>query len=238
MLRRLLSSCRDVDGNNRLTAHTGLWLLLLGLIEAGTLLVGLQATLPVHIFVGLALVPPVLLKLASTGWRFLRYYAGDPDYRAAGPPQLGMRLLAPLLVGLTVAVLATGIGMGVLNGQARQAARQAHGPVAVAWLSVVGVHVLVYLRRAFRHTRGELRPDVTAAAARMRRRLALGSVAAGVLLALALVPVQRDWSHLHHHHRHDDDVRTGAATARGHAATSRLSIRPHARAGEGRAAAS
>jgi hypothetical protein len=33
----------------------------------------LRSYLPVHIFLGLLLLPPVALKLASTGWRFLRY---------------------------------------------------------------------------------------------------------------------------------------------------------------------
>ena len=52
-----------------------------------------------HMFIGLVLIPPVLLKLGSTGYRFVRYYAGAPAYREKGPPRPLLRLLAPVLVG-------------------------------------------------------------------------------------------------------------------------------------------
>ena len=58
--------------NKRLTASTGLVLLVLLAVETLTTL-ALRTYLPVHIFLGLLLVPPVTLKLATTGWRFLRY---------------------------------------------------------------------------------------------------------------------------------------------------------------------
>jgi hypothetical protein len=57
----------------------------------------LRSYLPVHIFLGLLLLPPVALKLASTGWRFLRYYSRNAAYRHEGPPRLLLRTLAPLL---------------------------------------------------------------------------------------------------------------------------------------------
>ena len=41
-----------------------------------------------HMFIGMVLIPPVLLKLASTGYRFVRYYTGSQAYRAKGPPPL------------------------------------------------------------------------------------------------------------------------------------------------------
>jgi hypothetical protein len=52
-----------------------------------------------HMLLGLALIPPVLLKRASTGYRLLRYYTGSRAYTAKGPPRLPLRLLAPVLVG-------------------------------------------------------------------------------------------------------------------------------------------
>ena len=54
-------------------------------------------------------MPPVLLKLGGVGYRFARYYVGDPRYRAGGPPELVMRLLGPVLAVLTVTLFATGI---------------------------------------------------------------------------------------------------------------------------------
>ena len=58
------------DGNERLTAGVGLVLLVLAIVEVATVVFGLHSHLSLHVFVGLVLIPPVLLKLASTGWRF------------------------------------------------------------------------------------------------------------------------------------------------------------------------
>ena len=91
-------------GNERLTATTAAILLVLLAIEGVTIL-SIRQLLSLHIIVGLLVIPPVLLKLASTGYRFLRYYAGDRDYVAKGPPHLLMRLLAPLLIVSTLTVL-------------------------------------------------------------------------------------------------------------------------------------
>ena len=52
------------------------------------------------------LIPPVALKLASTGYRFWHYYRGSPAYVLRGPPHLLLRLLAPLVVVSTLAVFA------------------------------------------------------------------------------------------------------------------------------------
>lgn len=81
-------------GNERLTSTTGLVLLVLLAVETLTTL-ALRTYLPVHIFLGLLLLPPVALKLASTGWRFARYYTRNEAYRLEGPPRPLLRLLAP-----------------------------------------------------------------------------------------------------------------------------------------------
>ena len=49
-------------------------------------------------FIGLMLIAPLALKLASTGYRLARYYGRRAAYREKGPPALPMRLLAPVLV--------------------------------------------------------------------------------------------------------------------------------------------
>ena len=59
-------------------------LVLLGIETLTTL--ALHSYLPEHIFLGLLLIPPVALKLASTGWRFVRYYTNSRPYRLEGPP--------------------------------------------------------------------------------------------------------------------------------------------------------
>ncbi len=48
--------------------------------------------------------------------------------------------------------------MGILHGHALQIARRLHGPSSVIWLVLIGVHVLVYLKRALTNSREDLRP--------------------------------------------------------------------------------
>ena len=76
--------------NERLTATNGVVLFVLLLIEGVTILF-LRPLLPVHIFVGMLLIPPVALKLATTGYRMLRYYTGHTAYVDRGPPHILMR---------------------------------------------------------------------------------------------------------------------------------------------------
>jgi len=66
--------------------------------------------LTVHAFVGMLLIPIVGLKMASTGWRALRYYAGGREYVRRGPSHLLLRtIVAPVVVVSTIALLATGV---------------------------------------------------------------------------------------------------------------------------------
>src|ERR1700759_5412110 len=67
-------------GNALLTAWTGLVLLALALAELVTL-VDVHGLISWHVAVGALLVPPAVLKTASTGWRMARYYLGDASYR-------------------------------------------------------------------------------------------------------------------------------------------------------------
>src|SRR4051812_49572720 len=74
-------------GNARLTAWTGLILLVLFGAELVTLL-DVRGLITWHAVIGVVLVPPALLKTATTGWRIVRYYTGNRGYRTAGPPPM------------------------------------------------------------------------------------------------------------------------------------------------------
>lgn len=126
-------------------------LLVLLAVEGGTLL-ALGRMLGVHILVGTLVVPAVLLKSATTGWRMVRYYAGDQDYVKAGPPPLVLRLLGPLVVVTSLAVLGTGLALIAMGPDGL---RPLGGPVSahvsmvtlhqvsfVAWFAVMALHVL------------------------------------------------------------------------------------------------
>ncbi len=97
-------------GNARLTAWTGLVLLVLLLAELVTLL-DVRGLITWHVAVGVLLIPPALLKTGSTGWRIIRYYTGSRPYRHAGPPPLLLRVLGPLVVLFTLAVLGSGVAL-------------------------------------------------------------------------------------------------------------------------------
>jgi hypothetical protein len=94
-----------VAANARLTATNAAVLLVL-LAAEGVTILRVRELLTPHVFIGMVLIPPVLLKVASTGWRFARYYRGVPAYRRKGPPPLLLRLLGPAVVILTVAASA------------------------------------------------------------------------------------------------------------------------------------
>ena len=55
-----------VDGNERLTAGAAVVLFVLLAVE-GVTIVFLRPLFSVHVFVGMLLIPPVALKLGSTG---------------------------------------------------------------------------------------------------------------------------------------------------------------------------
>ena len=184
------------DGNERLTATNGLVLIVLSAAEILTLLLGLGSTLSWHVAIGLALIPPVALKLGSTGWRFMRYYTRNADYRAKGAPQIVMRMLAPLFVLFTVVLFGSGVAMGFLHGGALQWARRLHGPASVGWMILLGLHVLVYLRRALNES---FTRDVGV------RLVVAAALAAGLVVGLATIPDQHPWLHAHHHERDGRD---------------------------------
>jgi hypothetical protein len=148
-------------GNARLTAWTGMVLLALLGVE-GVTLVDVRGLITWHIVVGSLLVPPALLKTASTGWRMVRYYAGSRDYRVAGPPPLLLRLLAPLVVASTLALLATGIVVGVVGPDSARAPFWGtpasllflHQASFAVWVGATSLHVLGRLVPAARIVRG------------------------------------------------------------------------------------
>jgi hypothetical protein len=194
------------DGNERLTSSTGLVLLVLLAAETLTTL-ALNTYLNLHLFLGLLLLPPVALKLASTGWRFARYYTRNEHYVLAGPPRLVLRMLAPLLVASTLALFGTGVAMIVVGHRGGQL-RTLHTYSFVAWGVVIGVHVLAYLTRVLRDGPMDWRRNAVdvVAGVRSRRAVLVGSLLAGVVLAVGTLPAQRTVLH-HGGHRHHESHR-------------------------------
>jgi len=172
-----------VEADRRLVALAAGALLVL-LATEGLTLPDVRDHLPEHLFIGLLLVPPLALKLAAAGRRLVRYYAGDPAYRRAGPPGLLMRLLAPLLVLSTIALLATGIELWLFGLRFGAGWITAHELSFVAWAGVGSIHVLGYLERAGGDALADLRRDPDLPGAVTRRSLLGASLLLGLLLGL------------------------------------------------------
>jgi len=183
-----------VEGNSRLTGSVATVLFVL-LAAEGVTVLRIRPLLTAHVFIGMLLVPPVLLKMGSTGWRFVRYYVGSPAYRRRGPPPALLRLLAPILVALTVAVFATGIAL-LLGPQGwRSWMLLLHKASFVVWLVAMAVHVLGHLldtarlapRDWLRRTRGQVK------GARLRQWAVASSVALGLILSVVVAPRVGPW---------------------------------------------
>jgi len=187
-------------GNERLTTSTGLVLLILLAVETLTTL-SLRSYLPVHIFLGLLLLPPVALKLASTGWRFIRYYTRNKLYRREGPPSLLLRMLAPLLVASTLTLFGSGVAL-IVAGHGGGLLLSLHAVSFGVWGVLMIVHVLAYIARTLRVGPADWLPhaEQVVAGARSRRAALGGAVLAGAIVALATYPAQQTWlSHRREH---------------------------------------
>jgi hypothetical protein len=189
---RMLGRTGGPEGNERLTATVGLVLIVVLVVEAATTL-SLSTYLPVHIFLGLVLLPAISLKLASTGWRAFRYYAGSAPYRVLGPPQIAVRLLAPLLVMTTVLLFGSGVAFLVTDKRGGLLL-SIHAVSFVIWGVLMIVHVLVYLRLALQYGLADWRvAPRSAEGASLRRSLLVGALVGGIVLGLATYSVQTAW---------------------------------------------
>jgi len=191
-----------VEGNERLTSTVGLVLILLLVAEAATA-VYLSGLLPVHIFLGMLLIPPVLLKLASTGWRFTRYYLQNARYREAGPPRLLLRLLAPELVVATLLLFGSGVAF-LVAGHGGGLLLTIHVASFIAWGALVSIHTLAYLERVLRMGLTDWRlAGPRPVGASLRRSALVVALLAGCAVAGATYTVQSSWLAHRHHHHHD-----------------------------------
>ena len=185
-------------GNARLTAWTGMVLLLLLAVE-GVTLIDVRGLITWHIVVGSILVPPALLKTATTGWRMVRYYAGNRDYRLAGPPPMLLRLLAPLVVISTLALLTSGIVVGVVGPDSARGSLWGtpasllflHQASFAVWVGVTALHVLGRLVPAARIISGRAASAVDGRA--LRGVVVVAALALAVWVATIILAGSAGW---------------------------------------------
>ena len=186
-------------GNERLTALTGT-VLLIGFAAEGVTILSIHRLLTLHFFVGLLLVGPVALKIASTGYRFARYYTGAAPYVRKGPPAPLMRLLGPFVILTSLAVLGSGVILG-LAGPGNRSWLFLHKASFVLWFGCMSLHVLTYVWRLPRILlgtpggRGGRAAAIRAAVpgGGLRWLLVGAALIGGLLLALAAVHLAGPW---------------------------------------------
>ncbi len=179
-----------VEGNGRLTAVVAALLLVLLFLVGLTVPVA-NAQTRLHVFLGVLVVPPIMLKIGSTTWRFLRYYSGNFAYRRKGPPVILLRLLGPVLVVLTLVMLFSGVGLVIWAPVSLRASlAQIHRLSFILWFGAMTVHVLGHLgdtaryapRDFVRRTRRQVR------GAGPRAWATLASLLLGAAGAVAILP--------------------------------------------------
>jgi hypothetical protein len=182
-------------GNARLTGAVAVALLVL-LAAEGVTIPFIGQLLGPHIFIGLLLVPPVALKLASTGYRFARYYTHDEPYVRKGPPPTVLRVLAPGLVLTTLALFGTGVAL-LFAGPPSQTLIFAHKLSFFAWVGLMSLHVLGHLLELRRLASADWRRngprEARLAGAGLRAAALAGSIALGVGLGFLALSVGKPW---------------------------------------------
>jgi hypothetical protein len=180
-----------VEGNARLTCTTGMVLLALLAIE-GITIISVRSLITLHVFLGILLIGPVLLKTGSTAYRLARYTGARP-YVAKGPPQVLQRLLGPLVVVSSLMLLGTGVALLAVRPSDPGLLLQGHKASFIIWFAVMTIHVLGHLKDASLTTGRELRsvahgfatPGSGLRFALIALALVFGAVAAGALLPTA-----------------------------------------------------
>lgn len=185
-----------VVGNSRLTAINGMVLLILLAVEGVTIL-GVRQMITLHIYLGVLLVGPVLLKCASTIYRFARYYVGAEPYVRKGPPHPILRVLGPVVIASSLAVLATGVGLIYTGPQHREPLLTLHRASFIVWFGAMVIHVLGHILGASTTTWRELHDSSVSAVTRRRRWRTVAvalSLVAGLGLATGLMPSAHSWT--------------------------------------------
>lgn len=193
------------EGNEHLTAMTGAVLLVL-LAAEGLTIVARRQLLTLHFFIGMLLIGPVLLKLASTGYRFIRYYTGAPSYVRKGPPVLLLRLLGPVIILTSVGVVGSGVMLAFIGpgpSSWLSLALLAHKAFFILWFCAMIIHVLWYAPKLPRLLSARLSADTSTGGSRLhavladagRRWLALTvALAFGLVIALATYHLATPWT--------------------------------------------
>lgn len=189
--RTATATAPGVQANARLIGYASVVLLV---PLAAEVITGARPGLLAHALIGFLLVPPVLVKLGSVGYRFTRYYAGDQRYRQAGPPYPVMRVLGAGLVLITIVLFASGIELWLFGFRFGDQWATLHKAAFVLWFLAITIHVAAYLPRSAELTTADWRARLPGALT--RQTLVIAGLALGVGLLLAMLPFKSPFMQL------------------------------------------
>jgi len=134
----------SVYKNERLTAIAGAILFVLIIVEL-IITANLRNMISFHIFVGVLLSGPLVVKMLSTGYRFVRYYTRSTEYVKSGPPKPLLRILAPFLVLTTILVFVS--GFLIIQHWNNSLIFKVHAASVALWLPLLAIHIYAYLKK-------------------------------------------------------------------------------------------
>ncbi len=174
-------------GNLILTSHASL-IILFGLVLLYLSGLAFAPLRPMHFAIGFALIPLLVVKLLSTGWRAIRYYIGRSAYRAAGPPWWLPRLIAlPLVISVVLATVSGVVLWAEGTDQGTWATVHADSVIALAVLALV--HLAVYVRKAARASAKSL----TATAVNRPERVIVWALLAALVAGAIATGLEPTW---------------------------------------------
>jgi hypothetical protein len=171
--------------------------LIVLLTVEGVTVLSVRQMITLHVFVGVMLLGPVLLKAGSTVYRFVRFYIGAPTYREKGPPHPVLRVLGPFVIVSSLALLGTGIALILVGTAGSDGLVVAHRASFWVWVAVMAVHLIGHLWETVITSWTELRSSLRGKEARQRRwryTAIIVALVVGVGVAAALLPTATPWT--------------------------------------------
>ncbi|MHB8191474.1 MAG: hypothetical protein ACYDHP_13880 [Ferrimicrobium sp.] len=193
-----LGSSRRVRAVARLMSLLGV-VLFIGLAVEGITVVFIGQLIALHVLLAMILLPVMIYKIVIAFYRFSMYYLGARDFKNAGPPEMLLRVIGPLMILSTVVLMGSGIiliyqfpGTPIANFW-----RLVHQASFIVWFGVVTLHVLAYMRRAFGTAGDDIRHSRYHTLIGRRGRLISIAISliVGGLLASLVMPAVGPWQH-------------------------------------------
>jgi hypothetical protein len=188
-----------IDRNERMTAIAGAVVFVFIIAEL-LITANLHGLLTEHIFVGVLLSGPLVVKMFSTGYRFFRYYTKSSDFVRKGPPNIILRLLAPFLVLTTFLVFISGFGLTF--GHDDRLFGKIHSVSVALWIPLTAVHAYAYIRKVpgLIASDWKTQSKYQVSGRKWRLGINIAGLMAGAIAAIVMLPLYASgWGHLGFH---------------------------------------